>query len=178
MPSFCNLQFEVRRMLLKAVRMAWCIPFDSHALCYWMLSHVAFIHSLTDGNLECSQFFPSPKPWCMWSCTLQVPVCLRKKYQAADLPEHRGKRSFIFLPVLRSWAQSKDSGVRLIAFNPATDPHELNDLAPGAKPLSACFLTGKRPVIVGTRVLGGSGGCITIYAQHLEECQAQSPCWH
>lgn len=66
----------------------------------------------------------------------------------------------------------------MIGFNPAADPHEPNDLGPVAEPLSACFLTGKRPVIVGTIVKGVSRGCIIIYAQRLEECQAQSPCQH
>ena len=83
---------------------------------------------------------------------------------------------FFFFQDLRPLAQSKDSGVILLGFNSASDLHEPNALGPVAEPLRTCFLTCKRLVIIGTVVLGVSQGSITIYVQHLEECQAQGPC--
>ena len=90
---------------------------------------------------------------------------------------NREKNSFFFFfQYLRPLAQSKDSGVILLGFNSASDLHEPNALGPVAEPLRTCFLTCKRLVIIGTVVLGVSQGSITIYVQHLEECQAQGPC--
>lgn len=172
----CNLQYEVRRMLLKSMIMAWSILLDCHTCIYWMLHHVALIPLLTDENWECSQFFPSPMPLCMCFCTPQVPGCLRKMYLAADFLEQRKNRFIIFVQDLRPLAQSKDSGVILLGFNSASDLHGPNALGPVAEPLRTCFLTCKRLLLIGTVVLGVSQGSITIYVQHLEECQAQGPC--
>lgn len=52
-------------------------------------------------------------------------------------------------------AQSKDSGAKLQErFDSAVDPNNPNDLGPVAEPLSACLLTHKRAVLVGTSTLG------------------------
>ena len=91
---------------------------------------------------------------------------------------NRGKKKWLcyFFQHLRPLAQSKDSGIILLGFNSASDLHGPNALGPVAEPLRTCFLTCKRLVIIGTVVLGVSQGSITIYVQHLEECQAQGPC--
>ena len=165
----CHLQYEVRRMLLKSMIMAWSILLDCHTCIYWMLHHVALIPLLTDENWECSQFFPSPMPLCMCFYTLQVP--------GSGLPgTEKKKMALLFFQHLRPLAQSKDSGVILLGFNSASDLHGPNALGPVAEPLRTCFLTCKRLVIIGTVVLGVSQGSSTIYVQHLEECQAQGPC--
>ena len=97
-------------------------------------------------------------------------------YLAADFLEQRKNRFIIFVQDLRPLAQSKDSGVILLGFNSASDLHGPNALGPVAEPLRTCFLTCKRLLLIGTVVLGVSQGSITIYVQHLEECQAQGPC--
>ena len=165
--SSCNLQYEVRRMLLKSMIMAWSILLDCHTCIYWMLHHVALIPLLTDENWECSQFFPSPTPLRMCFCTPQVP--------GSGLPGTEKKMALLFFQDLRPLAQSRDSGIILLDFNSATDLHGPNALGPVAEPLRTCFLTCKRLVIIGTVVLGVSQGSITIYVQHLEECRARGP---
>ena len=106
-----------------------------------------------------------------------VCVFIHYKYQAVDFLEQRKKKWLCyFFQHLRPLAQSKDSGIILLGFNSASDLHGPNALGPVAEPLRTCFLTCKRLVIIGTVVLGVSQGSITIYVQHLEECQAQGPC--
>lgn len=111
MPLLCNLLcvFEICEQGL--------MRFDWGVLIYRMHTPVAFIHFLPEGNLECSQIFPSPTPLSMCPDTLHAPACLQKMYPAEGLPGHRGDGRFFIFKVFCS-KQGIWSGTVLVSILP------------------------------------------------------------
>ena len=72
---------------------ASCLPLTAAFSSLGCTGHVAFIHFLTAGSLECSQCSPSPTSSCTCPWTLHVPATLQM-YLAVDVPSHRGNGRF------------------------------------------------------------------------------------
>lgn len=96
--------------------------------------------------------------------------CTRQR----SMPGHGGNGRFFIFKIFCSKARALKRDC--LGFDPAADRYKPNDLEPVAEPLSACFPTCKRAVTASTSILAWSGGCVTIYLQRSEECQARSKC--
>lgn len=94
--------------------------------------------------------------------------CTRQR----SMPGHGGNGRFFIFKIFCSKARALERDC--LGCDPAADRYKPNGLEPVAEPLSACFLTCKRVVTASTSILAWSGGCVTIYLQRLEECQARS----